>query len=97
MEASSLLQVVWSSKDEASPDLGPLSSGVGKGEPDPTLELLSVGLGTWGLTLQGLTLSLYSARLRMTPVICWSMKMRIDNSRAGRAAATLSHQGLAPR
>ena len=25
------------------------------------------------------------------------MKMRIDNSRAGRAAATLSHQGLAPK
>lgn len=33
----------------------------------------------------------------MTAVICWSMKMRIDSSRAGRAAATLSHQGLAPK
>lgn len=45
----------------------------------------------------GLTRSLYSARLRMTAVICWSMKMRIDSSRAGRAAATLSHQGLVPK
>lgn len=47
--------------------------------------------------LAGLTRSLYSARLRMTAVICWSMKMRIDSSRAGRAAATLSHQGLVPK
>lgn len=30
-------------------------------------------------------------------MICWSMKMRIDSNRAGRAAATLSHQGLAPK
>lgn len=30
-------------------------------------------------------------------MICWSMKMRIDSSRAGKAAATLSHQGLAPK
>lgn len=47
--------------------------------------------------LADLTRSLYSARLRMTAVICWSMKMRIDSSRAGRAAATLSHQGLVPK
>lgn len=33
----------------------------------------------------------------MTAVICWSMKMRIDSSRAGKAAATLSHQGLVPK
>lgn len=52
--------------------------------------------GVWSYPA-GLTRSLYSARLRMTAVICWSMKMRIDSSRAGRAAATLSHQGLAPK
>lgn len=56
--------------------------------------LLVYGLGSYPA---GLTRSLYSARLRITAVICWSMKMRIDSSRAGRAAATLSHQGLVPK
>ena len=97
MEASSLLQVVWSSKDEASPDLGPLSSGVGKGGPRPHPGAPVTWARDLGSDPASLTLSLYSARLRMTPVICWSMKMRIVNSRAGRAAATLSHQGLAPK
>lgn len=97
MEASSLLQVVWGSKDEASPDLGPLSSGVGEGEPRPHPGAPVPWARDLGSDPAGLTRNLYSARLRMTPVICWSMKMRIDNSRAGRAAATLNHQGLAPK
>lgn len=97
MEASSLLQAMWGSEDEASPDLGPLSSGVGKGEPRPHPGAPVPWARDLGSDPTGLTRSLYSARLRMTPVICWSMKMRIDNSRAGRAAATLSHQGLAPK
>lgn len=43
------------------------------------------------------TCSWYSERLRMTAVICWSMKMRMDSSRAGSTATTLNHQGLAPK
>lgn len=93
MEASSLLRVVMGKEDEAS--LGS-SPGMGGGAWNPPWGFcpLVQGLGSYPA---GLTLSLYSARLRMTAVICWSMKMRIDSSRAGRAAATLSHQGLAPK
>lgn len=44
-----------------------------------------------------LTFSLYSLRLRMTAVICWSMKMRMVTRTAGTAAARQTHQGLAPK
>lgn len=93
MEASSLLQVVMGNEDEAS--LGsPLGWEGGPGTHPGASVPWSRGLGSYPA---GLTRSLYSARLRMTAVICWSMKMRIDSSRAGRAAATLSHQGLVPK
>ena len=40
------------------------------------------------------TLSLFSCRLTMTAVICWSMKMRIVASIAGAIAAGIVHQAL---
>lgn len=43
-----------------------------------------------------LTLSLCSLRLMMTAVICWSINMRMVQSRAGRAAIGNVHQGLGP-
>ena len=42
------------------------------------------------------TLSLFSFLLTMTAVICWSMKMRMTASRAGRQAASDVHHGLPP-
>lgn len=90
MEASSLLQVMVGNWDETSP------LGWERGSLEPTLGFCPLVQGSRVLPA-GLTRSLYSARLRMTAVICWSMKMRIDSSRAGRAAATLSHQGLVPK
>lgn len=47
-------------------------------------------------THAGLTLSLCSLRLMMTAVICWSIKMRMVQSRAGSAAMGNVHQGLLP-
>lgn len=90
MEASSLLQVVVGHWGETSP------LGWERGSLEPTLGFCPLVQGS-RVFPAGLTRSLYSARLRMTAVICWSMKMRIDSSRAGRAAATLSHQGLVPK
>lgn len=43
-----------------------------------------------------LTCSLYSLRLRMTAVICWSMKMRMVTRTAGTADTKQTHHGLAP-
>lgn len=43
-----------------------------------------------------LTSSLCSLRLMMTAVICWSMKMRMVQRRAGIDAARTVHQGLRP-
>lgn len=80
-------------KDDVSLALSPLFSWGGE-KPQTLPGAFVLGL-SW--PYPGLTCSLYSARLRMTAVICWSMKMRIHSSRAGRAAATLSHQGLAPK
>lgn len=44
-----------------------------------------------------LTCSLYSLRLRMTAVICWSMKMRMVTRTAGTADTRQTHHGLAPK
>lgn len=44
----------------------------------------------------GLTLSLCSLRLMMTAVICWSIKMRMVQSKAGSAATSSVHQGFPP-
>lgn len=44
-----------------------------------------------------LTCSLYSLRLRMTAVICWSMKMRMVTRTAGTVDTRQSHHGLAPK
>lgn len=46
--------------------------------------------------MQALTLSLCSLRLTMTAVICWSIKMRMVQSRAGSAATSSVHHGLVP-
>lgn len=43
-----------------------------------------------------LTLSLFSFRLTMTAVICWSMKIRMVTNRAGRMLAGYTHQGFFP-
>lgn len=43
-----------------------------------------------------LTSSLCSLRLMMTAVICWSMKMRMVQRRAGIEAARTVHHGLRP-
>lgn len=40
------------------------------------------------------TTSLCSARLTMTAVMCWSMKIKMVASRAGNPAAMYSHQGF---
>lgn len=42
------------------------------------------------------TSSLCSLRLMMTAVICWSMKMRMVQRRAGIDAARTVHHGLGP-
>ena len=42
------------------------------------------------------TLSLCSFLLMMTAVICWSMKMRMVQSRAGMTVTIVVHQGLGP-
>lgn len=42
-----------------------------------------------------LTLSLFSFLLIITAEICWSMKIRITATTAGRDAAIIVHQGLA--
>ena len=44
-----------------------------------------------------LTLSLFSFRLTMTAVICWSMKIRMVTSRAGRMLARYTHHGFFPK
>lgn len=44
-----------------------------------------------------LTLSLFSFLLTMTAVICWSMKIRIVTSRAGRMLARYTHHGFFPK
>ena len=41
--------------------------------------------------VETLTTSLFSLRLTMTAVICWSMKMSIVASRAGRKAANIQY------
>lgn len=43
------------------------------------------------------TFSLCSFLLIMTAVICWSIKIRIVQSRAGITAAITVHQGLGPK
>jgi len=44
-----------------------------------------------------LTLSLFSLRLTMTAVICWSMKIRIIASNAGGIAANGVHHSFLPK
>lgn len=61
--------------------------------------------GTWVLYVgwvlpvlcHTLTCSLYSLRLSMTAVICWSMKMRMVTRMAGTADTRQTHHGLAPK
>lgn len=55
---------------------------------------------TWALPVgpcPPLTCSLYSLRLRMTAVICWSMKMRMVTRMAGTTDTRQTHHGLAPK
>lgn len=44
--------------------------------------------------MESFTLSLFSRRLTMTAVICWSIKMRITANKAGPIAAKDVHQGF---
>lgn len=43
------------------------------------------------------TLSLCSFLLMMTAVICWSMKIKIVQSKAGIIAAMIVHHGFGPK
>lgn len=54
-----------------------------------------VGWG-WGHLLQPLTFSLCSFLFTITAVICWSMNIKMVQSRAGMSAANTVHQGLGP-
>lgn len=75
----------------------PLSPGCPPGPQGPA--------GTWVLPVgwvlpipcPPLTCSLYSLRLRMTAVICWSMKMRMVTRTAGTTDTRQTHHGLAPK